>query len=154
MRTVFLMVGLLSVMPSAIAFGDFPLASCKSHGGTIVEKSGTNTANALIRGIVTKADLQEYCDRDPGGITILNAGKLTISQCVTQLQQETRKVEISSTANCNTGVLNFLYDKGAAVRVKFPLAPNSDTSCASGMPPLIAQFKIMCPNASAQWGIQ
>ena len=69
----------------AYAAGDFPLASCKGWNGTIVESSGVNSQSAVIRGIVTKADVQEYCERDPGGVTKQYGGKLTAGQCVSQV---------------------------------------------------------------------
>jgi hypothetical protein len=65
-----------TVTPAAAA-GDFPVASCKTWNGTVVELSGINTSTAIMRGIITRADIQEYCERDPGGETKAYGGKLT-----------------------------------------------------------------------------
>ena len=70
MRRTTLAIALLTFanLPARAA-GDFPLASCKGWNGTVVERDGIDTTHATMRGIVTKADLQEYCERDPGGKT-------------------------------------------------------------------------------------
>jgi hypothetical protein len=132
----------------AFAFGDFPLASCKSHDGTITEKSGINTSKALIKGMITKADIQEYCERDPGGSTITYGGKETFAMCVEKIYREEKDTQLIAIANCSTQVLTFRDGNNQEVKVRFPLAPNADQSCASGMPPLISQFKILCPAAA------
>lgn len=68
-------------MGSPVA-GDFPIASCKSWNGTVVERSCIDTSRAVLKGIVTKADNQEDCERDPGGVTVQHGGNLSVSQCV------------------------------------------------------------------------
>jgi len=130
------------------ASGDYPVASCKSWNGTITEKSGINSRNALIKGSVTKADVQEYCERDPGGMTKQYGGKLTVEQCVAKTQQEIGKVDLVTKANCSTGTLVFQYGSRPPTSVRFPLGADANQSCASGMPPLIEQFKILCSNYS------
>ena len=156
MRHVILLTTILGAIAShsAHAFGDFPLASCKSNNGTITEKSGINTERALIKGMITKADIQEYCERDPGGSTIAHGGKLTVTQCVTSMYQRVAKDEMYALANCNTGYLKFRYGTSPEKNVKFPLNRDFDTSCASGMPPLIEQFRLLCPAAAARWKVQ
>jgi hypothetical protein len=135
-------------MSSAYASRDFPLASCKRHNGTITEKSGINTSRALIKGIVTKADIQEYCERDPGGSTIKYGGKETFAMCVEKIYRQEKDTQLIAVANCSTQVLTFREGNKQEAQVRFPLAPNADQSCASGMPPLISQFKILCPTAA------
>jgi|694.fasta_scaffold89307_4 hypothetical protein len=132
----------------AFASRDFPLASCKRHNGTITEKSGVNTNKALIKGMITKADIQEYCERDPGGSTIKYGGKDTFAMCVEKIYRKEKDTQLIAIANCSTQVLTFREGNNQEVQVRFPLAPNSDQSCASGMPPLISQFKILCPAAA------
>src|ERR1035437_2244988 len=39
--------------------GSFPLESCRGWDGTITSLSGVNSSSALMRGVVTKEDLQE-----------------------------------------------------------------------------------------------
>lgn len=132
------------------AAGDFPAASCKGWNGTIVEKSGVDTVLAILKGVVTTADVQEYCERDPGGMR--TGGKLTVEQCIAQIQQEIGRVEMISTANCDAGTLAFRYGTRTPQSVQFPMSTWADKSCASGMPPLIEQFKILCPTAASRLG--
>ena len=149
-----LFAALLFSLPSAaFAAGDFPLASCKGWNGTIIEREGIDTQHATMSGILTKADFQEYCERDPGGETQQYGGKLTLKQCVKRYMQQSGKDKMSSTANCDTGQLSFKLSQKPAQRVRFPLQ-DEDTSCASGMPPLIEQFKLLCPKAAERWGVQ
>ena len=134
------------LIPSvAMSSGDFPLASCKSWNGTITGMSGVGSTFATMTGVVTKADIKEYCRRDPGGETVKYGGKLSINSCIRKYMAETGGVELISTANCKTGALSFKHGKNAAVRASFPLSQDDDVSCASDMPPLIAQFKLLCP---------
>lgn len=138
---------------SALAAGDFPVASCKSWNGTVVERSGTDSSAAMMKGIVTKADVQEYCERDPGGETQQYEGKLTTAQCVRKYQRQEARSELTASANCRTGTVRFRYGSRVS-SARFPLGPEADTSCASGMPPLIAQFKMLCPSAARRWNIE
>ena len=56
-----------------------------------------------------------------------------------------------STANCSEGTLSFEPSAGEPLRVTFPLPENADVSCASGMPPLIEQFRLLCPQAAREF---
>jgi hypothetical protein len=98
--------------------------------------------------MITKADIQEYCERDPGGSTIKYGGKDTFAMCVEKIYRKEKDTQLIAIANCSTQVLTFREGNNQEVQVRFPLAPNSDQSCASGMPPLISQFKILCPAAA------
>ncbi|MDO9425199.1 MAG: hypothetical protein Q7T93_00020 [Methylobacterium sp.] len=132
---------------TSLAAGDFPVASCKSWNRTVVERNGIDPARASMRGIVTKADLQEYCERDPGGETKFYGGKLTTAQCVAgHLRKEARTM--ASEADCKAGTVVFSYGEGQPTRAKFPLGAAADTSCASAMPLLVEQFKMLCPAAA------
>ena len=147
-RYLFLSIAIFFGSSAAFASRDFPLASCKSHNGTIIEKSGINTSRALIKGIVTKADIQEYCERDPGGSTIKYGGKETVAMCVEKIYRQEKDTQLIAVANCSTQVLTFRDGSNQEKQVRFPLAPSANQSCASGMPPLISQFKILCPTAA------
>lgn len=127
---------------------DFPIASCKSWDGTIVSIEGIDSAKAVMTGAVTDKNLLEYCERDPGGETIEYGGKLTVQQCVEKYRRQTQKLELRSTANCRDG--SIVFDRSSA---RFPLKTNADTSCGSGMPPLIAQFQILCPANARRWNV-
>ncbi len=96
----------IAVSTSALAAGDFALASCKGWNGTVVERNGINTRSASMRGIITKADIQEYCERDPGGETRQYGGKLTVAQCVAKYMREEGKAKLYAEANCSAGTIS------------------------------------------------
>ena len=146
-RVQMVVVLLFALWPTlGIAAGDFPI-SCKSWSGTVLDRSGIDGPRAEMRGIVAKADVQEYCERDPGGETRASGGKLSLQQCVAKYVAETRDINLTSSANCKAGTIVFRYGKRATDRAKFPLRPDADTSCASPLSNLIPQFKILCPAA-------
>ncbi|ARO28509.1 hypothetical protein NXC14_CH00501 [Rhizobium sp. NXC14] len=128
---------------------DFPLASCAGWNGTLVSMTGTDSSTAVMEGKVKQADFREYCERDPGGETIAHGGKLTVKQCVAAYTKTNGKDTYRSTANCRKGTLSFFPPGGEPLRVTFPLP--EDASCASGMPPLIEQFSMLCPQAARKF---
>ena len=115
-------------VPNAWAAGDFPIASCKSWNGTIVERNAIDTPSANMRGIITKADLQ-YCERDPGGETRAYGGRLTTAECVAKYMREESRAQVFSRANCRTGTITFRYGSHQQ-SAKFPLGQDADMSCA------------------------
>lgn len=145
----------LTIIPSHVAKAatDFPLASCAGWDGTINEIEGKNTELALMRGTVTRVDLTEYCERDPGGETKKNGGRLSTSQCVAKYLAEEGSAQLTATADCKRGLLTFRYGSSQTRRAKFPLRPDADTSCSSGMPPMIRQFQILCPRNADRWNV-
>lgn len=153
----FILLSLAFSLASAIpayAFGDYPLASCKSNNGTIIEKTGVNTDKARIKGLITRDDIQEYCERDPGGITRENGGGLTVNQCVEQEYRDQKEFVLETTASCHLKTLRFRINGKLIRSIRFPLRQDADTSCASGVPPLIMQFIILCPVAAKRLGIE
>lgn len=150
---LFLSVSLVGSSPT-YAFGDYPLASCTFNNGTIIEKTGVNTDKAMIKGIVTRADIEEYCERDPGGMTKKTGGKLTLRQCVEQEYRDQKEFVLETTASCPLKTLRFRINGKLISSIKFPLSLDADTSCASGVPPLIMQFVILCPVAAKRLGIE
>lgn len=136
----------VSVVPAWSA-SDFPLASCKGWNGTVTERDGIDMARVAMRGVVTKADLQEYCERDPGGETKQHGGKLTKAQCVDGYLRTEMKAVLSVEANCRAGTVSYRVGRGQPMQARFPLGADADSSCASGIPPLAEQFKMLCPTA-------
>lgn len=130
---------------------DFPLASCAGWDGTLVSRTGTDSRNAVMEGNVNQANFQEYCERDPGGETTAHGGKLTVEQCVAMYMKEDGKDTYRSTADCRKGTLSFVPSGGEPLRVTFPLPEDADVSCASGMPPLLKQFTMLCPQAARKF---
>jgi hypothetical protein len=155
MRLFLRLVLALSVIGSgpAYSFGDYPLASCAGNDGTIIDKTNINTDRAIMKGIITKADMQEYCERDPGAITQKFGGKLTVNQCIEQEYRKKRDIHLETTANCAAKTLSVRYNGRLDRSIRFPLSSDADTSCASGMPPLISQFVVLCPDAAKRLGI-
>ncbi|MFF0947818.1 hypothetical protein ACFYE9_09155 [Rhizobium leguminosarum] len=151
MRTSLLSLALFTFSLSAAQAADFPLASCAGWNGTLVSRTGTDSNTAVMEGKLTQADFQEYCERDPGYETTAHGGKLTVEQCVATYTRENGKDTFRSTANCSEGTLSFEPSDGKPLRVTFPLPENSDVSCASGMPPLIEQFRLLCPQAAREF---
>lgn len=151
MKTSLLSIALFTFTLSAAQAADFPLASCAGWNGTLVSRTGTDSSTAIITGKLTRADFQEYCKRDPGWETTVHGGKLTVKQCVAMYTKENGKDTFRSTANCSEGTLSFEPSAGKPVSVTFPLPENSDVSCASGMPPLIEQFRLLCPQAAREF---
>ncbi|MBB4438250.1 MULTISPECIES: hypothetical protein [Rhizobium] len=151
MRTSLLSIALCTFGLSAAQAEDFPLASCAGWNGTLVSKTGIDSSTAVMEGKVTRADFQEYCKRDPGWETTAHGGKLTVKQCVAMYTKQNGKDTFRSTANCSEGTLSFVPPRGEPLRVTFPLPEDADVSCASGMPPLIEQFKLLCPQAAREF---
>lgn len=137
-----LLIGIQPIHSQDIS--EFPLASCKGWNGTIVSASRKNTESAVIIGTVTRDNIKEYCVRtyDNGDGTDKSA---LVTKCMRETITESAGANVSATANCLTGRMRFTDERGRTRDVQFPLAPDSDQSCASGMPPLIAQFAILCP---------
>ncbi|WP_345821625.1 hypothetical protein ABC766_07170 [Methylobacterium fujisawaense] len=152
--TVYTLAALPFFVTPTLAAGDFPLASCKGWNGTVVERDGIDTARAAMRGIVTKADLQEYCERDPGGETKQFGGKLTTAQCVASYLRSEGRATMTAEANCRTGTVGYRYGNGQVRKARFPFGADADTSCASGMPPMVEQFKMLCPAAAKRLKVE
>ncbi|MGG7581739.1 hypothetical protein [Rhizobium sp. Nf11,1] len=151
MRISLLSIVLFTFTMSPAQAKDFPLASCAGWNGTLVSRTGTNSSTAVMEGNVNQANFQEYCERDPGGETTTHGGKLTVEQCVAMYMKENGKDTYRSTANCRKGTLSFFPPGGEPLRVTFPLPEDADVSCASGMPPLIEQFTMLCPQAARKF---
>lgn len=130
------------------AVQEFPLASCKSWNGTVVSVSGVGTNRASMVGTVTRDNLKEYCERTHDNGDGKDKSAL-IGKCMTEMVAGSAGASVSATANCSTGHLRFTDERGKSREAQFPLPVDSDQSCASGMPPLIAQFAILCPRSVA-----
>jgi len=90
--------------------GSFPLASCKGWSATLTELQGKDTSNATMRGVLTTADAKEYCERDPGGETVVHGGKKTLADCIAGVLNDARSTvppgtEVSASADCKRGTI-------------------------------------------------
>jgi hypothetical protein len=135
------------VTSPSLAFGDFPRASCGTWNGTVVGMSGVNTRHARMSGIITRADVQEYCDRDSGSETIRNGGKLTVAQCVARYYRKLRHVKLLARADCARATLEFHDGNYPVQRVQIPV---EYIDCMSGRVPLIYQFEKLCPTRTRE----
>jgi hypothetical protein len=144
---------LFSLTATALGADNFPLASCHGWEGTLIEKTGVNSKKASMLGVVTEADIEEYCERSLGGRTP-PADKGSVVQCLATTRTTVAKETLNAEANCTTGSLTFRDGNLLPKMVSFPIPPNADVSCASGMPPLIEQFKILCPTMARRIGLE
>lgn len=138
---------------------DFPL-SVRGWQATIVKLSGVDSSEAMAMGQVKRNNAEEYCERDPGGETIENGGKLTKEQCVQKVLKEEKGKTYSISANCSrkiitTSGLGVFSLKGKATNaigyldyVWFDIQSGEilDGSSASGAPVVEEQFRILCPS--------
>lgn len=154
LRAVTIAVAFGCMVQASFAAGDFPVASCSSWNGTVAGRSGVDTKSASMQGTVTKADLQEYCERDPGGETTKFGGQLSQAGCVEKYLKLEGQTKLTTEADCELGTIKFRYGSEAPQEAKFPLEADADASCASGMPPLVAQFKMLCPSAASRLNIE
>jgi hypothetical protein len=130
---------------------DFPLASCKSWDGTVTKRTGIDTESATMGGIVTRANVEEYCNRIVPEDK--SARDVAVAACIQESLPMASKALLAVRANCTKGTLEF-SDGTETKRVQFPVAATADTSCASGMPPLIAQFRKLCPQRAAELRVE
>jgi hypothetical protein len=125
---------------STASLSAYPLASCKDWNGQIIASSGKNTSAAEMQGKVTEQDIKEFCDRQSNDS----------SKCLAEVSWATLTT-VKTNANCSTGQLKFTSTSpkfNNHVQVQFPLPADTDTSCASGLPPIIKQFSLLCPVAA------
>jgi hypothetical protein len=124
------------------AYGDYPLPICKANGATIIDIGGINTDKAFMKGIVTRADIYEDCERDSGGITTKHGGRLTLSQCIEQEYAEQKNIKYTATANCSKGTMS--TDSVSQLNLKFP-DPDLETLPCGAEYQYVVQFKTLCP---------
>src|SRR4029079_15707653 len=98
---------------------------------------------------ITKANVEELCIRfvpeDKKG------GEEEVVECIQITLPTATKVVVSARANCRKATLVF-NDGMETKRVQFPVG--NDTSCGSGMPPMIAQFQKLCPRRAAELHVE
>jgi hypothetical protein len=86
----------------AFETGSFPM-SMKGVGATLKELKGIDSTNAYAAATVTRGDAEEYCTRDPGGMTVDTGGKLTREQCIAETLKSEKTKVYQVKANCQTG---------------------------------------------------
>lgn len=79
--------------------GSFTL-SAKGVNATLIDVDGLDSTSASARGEIQRNDHAEYCDRDSGGSTKSNGGRMTIDQCVAQSMKGIRRTNYQSGADC------------------------------------------------------
>ena len=136
---------------------DFPLSS-KGYSATIIKIKNIDTDKALAIGQVKKSNAEEYCKRDPGGVTTQYGGKLTIKQCVDNVLKEEHNKKVSATADCLRKKVTVDWGGTYIMKSKawnetyweYTWADDSsgailDGSGASGAPVIEATFRMLCP---------
>jgi hypothetical protein len=150
--------------------GSFPLASCEGWNATITELIGVNTAQARVRGVVTAADIRDYCARDREHVTIRRGGKLTEQQCMERSRASIgrRPAVTAVTADCEQGLIGIGSEREYQLVQRKGETDNDiefawreirtgqtlDGSCASRAPLLSQQFRLLCPGRSSGGGDQ
>ncbi len=79
--------------------------SNKGPSATVTKINGQGTANASLTAKVSVVGATEYCNRDPGGVTIEYGGSLTIEQCIAQTLSEEKGTIYIAAADCKKGLL-------------------------------------------------
>jgi uncharacterized protein len=131
----------------------FP-TNAKDTQATLIEIDGVDTDHALATGKSTFADYLEYCERDPGGLTVEYGGKLTLPQCARRERVSTGRSVFVSRANCKAkrvtlwdGTWRFLRYGETGIVWENPRGeveePWNRTAVAE------AQFQLLCPNTFA-----
>jgi len=118
----------------------YPVASCKSWDGSINYLTGKNSSNAQMVGTITYENVKEYCTR---GLY----DKADIKKCIDENIIRATDADLKTTANCELGTLTFQYrdpERKFSKSLNFNVQP-SNTSCASGVPALMRQFRLLCP---------
>jgi hypothetical protein len=122
---------------------------------TLIQIRGVDTDHASATGKITYADNLEYCERDPGGITIQYGGRLTIAQCARREQARTPRHVLVARANCEAkrvtlwdGTWRFLRYEGSGITWKNPRGQVEEFW--SGTVTAEAQFQLLCPNTFAR----
>jgi hypothetical protein len=135
-----LAASLILITQSASA-GDYSVASCKTWDGNITNARNQNSPDAEMVGKIRDGDIMEYCMR----ISPPHA----YSKCLAENEVVVNTAKLHTTANCSNFTIVFSYKDAKrqyTTRANFKSKPE-DLSCASGLQPLIKQFKYLCLNA-------
>jgi uncharacterized protein len=145
--------------------GSFPMYSCNMWGATITELSGIDSQNAVVRGIVTKDDLLEYCTRTLPYLVESAPTAGQIRKCadehLVKLRSMRPSTNLVSTADCQQRivwndarqgyqVIGVVRD-GNLTEFRWKNLQSREIvgqSCGGGTIPAAEQFKVLCPATS------
>jgi len=162
LRAGYLMASLFplgsAIVPAHAGDNLFSVSS-KGVQATIVAMSGKDTSQALAIGQVQDANLHEYCNRDPGGMTTRYGGSMSISQCVKAMNREMGGKKYSASANCPAKIVTVHWGNTYKLaskkymegywdyvwRDKFS-GDVLDGSNASGAPTVTSAYAMLCPS--------
>ena len=134
--------------------GSFSTSS-KGIQATLESIDGPNTSHVTAAAVFTEPDVLEYCERDPGGETVANGGKLSVRGCVASELRTLHQRQIITRANCVARTLTFNdelwtvvgYGEGGITWK----GPDGDEEPASGMTSgQEGQMQLLCPNLYAR----
>jgi hypothetical protein len=89
---------------------EFPL-SVKAWQATLVQLDGANSSKALAVGEVKRNNVEEYCKRDPSGITKQYGGKLSKEQCVQRVLTQEKGKRYAASADCLRKTIKTSWDE-------------------------------------------
>lgn len=121
--------------------GDYSVASCKTWDGTITDARNQNSSNAKMVGNLNEGDIMEYCMRI--------SYPQNYNKCLNENRIVAKTAQLYTVANCQELTITFNYKDSQRQYVThgdFKSKPE-DLSCASGLQPLIKQFKYLCLDA-------
>ena len=146
--------------PNQNPVGSFPLGG-KGWSATLLSLNGPDTKAASMTGRVMDGDAKEYCERDPGGMTVAYGGSLTVDQCVRQIVQSEGATLFTASADCIEKTMTSTHGRYVFVGVdhqffepQWRSESNNevlDGSGASGAAVLTAQFALLCPTVARAW---
>lgn len=158
-----------SVAPAPAATQTFQAGSMPIHpvqvNATLTSLTGVDTAEAAMSGRVTRADAQEFCERDPNG----DSARSSVDECVSAtLASETAEGATGAhmaSADCVAGTLSSSdwgdfrltgtekRHEGSATLHPVFINPEGGQALgnAGGEYPVTAMFEILCPARAAAW---
>lgn len=107
-----------------------------------------------MRGITTKADVQECCERDSGVVIGHYDGKSTKAHRLECCLQTGARAPPSADANRRNGTGGYRAGDGGTMRFRSPPDPNGVMAHASRNPPMIEQFKLLRLIAAARLEVE
>jgi hypothetical protein len=123
-----------------------------------MQLTGVDTERASMEGRITQPDVIEYCARQKG------TGE-TLDHCVRETFERSSRARYHAAANCPQHLLESMRERsveqfrlvrenGENVWKSVRTGKVLGNSCGDGTPPLLEQFKILCPTEAEALDLQ
>ncbi len=137
--------------------GSFTTSS-KDIQATLRSINGLDTSHAVAEANFTVADAREYCERDPGGETFQNGGKLSVQGCVAMELRNVRNMRETSKADCPRKVVAYGGQRWTVLKVNEGRlvwnTPDGEMESSGPTTAFDSQFELLCPNTHARLRVQ